>query len=83
MLDAEMFRHKLMLCSNVVVKGDIRERLSCWVIRWGGGLAVAEEGGNDDEVLYISMPVFNDDLDISRLLDLGFCQLQSARHYPQ
>ena len=78
-----MFRHNFMLGSNIIVEGDVWEWLGCWVIRWGRGLAIAEEGGNDDEVLDGSMAVFNVDLDVSRLLDSGFCLLQPTRHYRQ
>ena len=53
-LDPEVPCYKLMLCSHIVIKGDFWERLRRGLVRRRGILAIAKQGGNDDEILAMS-----------------------------
>jgi len=50
-LDAEMLCDQLMLCSNIVIEGNLREWFSCGMVRRRRGLPVPKQRGDDDEVL--------------------------------
>lgn len=58
----EMLGNEGVLSANVVVEGDFREGVRVVGVRWGGGLAVAEEGGNYYEILGLSEHVLRDDV---------------------
>ena len=50
MPDTQVLRHELVLRAYVIVEQNIRERSKIRSITRGRGLAVPEEGGDDDEV---------------------------------
>ena len=50
MFDAEVFCHELVLRAYIVVEHDVWKRAEVWHVGWRGGLAVAEERGDDDVV---------------------------------
>lgn len=49
--NAQVLRDELVLRAHVVVEGAFGERARSGVVGWRGGLAVAEEGGDDDVVV--------------------------------
>lgn len=51
MVIAEMLGDELVLGADVVVKGDFGESRDELCVGWGGGFTVAEERGDDDEIL--------------------------------
>lgn len=51
MRNLEMFGHEFVLRADVVVKGDEGKGVRVGCVRGGGGLTIAEEGGDDDKEL--------------------------------
>ena len=51
MFDSEVFGYEFVLGADVVVERDFGEVFEGGVVGGRGGFAVAEEGGDDDEVL--------------------------------
>ena len=46
-----MLSDELVLGADVVVEGDFGKGMRVGCVAWGGGLAVSEEGGDDNEEL--------------------------------